>query len=82
MNATTSSIPQYTNESLEFITNSGNDLVNQVTYPLLHNITMSKKPKEITQPINEKCSTYFPCENVGCNKTYASISGLNNHIKK
>lgn len=72
------SIPQYPIDSLELISNRGDDLVDQTTYPVIGNVEVSCH----SSSGNEKCSTQFPCVVVGCNKTYASVSGLNNHMKK
>lgn len=78
MNAT-NSIQQYSlpTESLDFIPNRNTDLVNQVMFPLIDNSETSEKLMS-----NEKSTTQFSCKDVDCNKTYASISGLNNHMKK
>lgn len=79
MNAT-NSIQQYSlpTESLDFITaNRSADLVNQVMFPLIDNIGTN----ETTIP-GEKLAAQFSCKHVNCNKTYASVSGLNNHVKK
>lgn len=77
--AMNSTVQQYSfpTESLEFDSNRSTDLVNQVIFPLIDNIEASELP--ITK---EKFTTQFACKEVGCNKTYATISGLNNHMKK
>lgn len=78
MNATNSSIEQYSpTEPLDFVANRGADLVNQIMFPLIVNSETNEKPIS-----NEKSLTQFSCKAIDCNKTYASISGLNNHIKK
>lgn len=73
----TNSIQQYSlpTESLEYISNRSTDLENQVMFPLIDNVEASETPIP-----NEKCTTQFSCND--CNKTYASVSGLNNHMKK
>lgn len=76
----TNSIQQYSlpTESLDFISaNRSADLVNQVMFPLIGNI----ETNETTIP-SEKLTAQFSCKHVNCNKTYASVSGLNNHMKK
>lgn len=77
----TNSLPQY-NESLDFISNRDTDLGNHVTYPPPAPPIENTKLMSETQLTSAKCATQFSCEKVGCNKPYASMSGLNNHIKK
>lgn len=76
MNATNST-QQYSlsSEPLEFISN--NSLVNEEMLPFVENISSSATPI-----LNEKLLNQFSCKAGDCNKTYATISGLNNHIRK
>lgn len=71
----TNSIQHYSlpSESLEFTSNRNGDLVNEAIFPMIDNIA---------QIPNEKSATEFSCKHFNCKKTYATISGLNNHMKK
>ncbi|KAJ6648525.1 hypothetical protein Bhyg_03755 [Pseudolycoriella hygida] len=69
------SMQLYPNESIEFISNRSSDFENPVMLPFIDNIEAIETP-------SERSSTQFCCNETNCNKTYASLSGLNNHIKK
>lgn len=86
MNTLPSDVMQYQysvpTDSLEFNSNNNrsDNLVNeQSLYPLIDNNNYNTSE---TPQTNEKSSGQFSCNNIGCNKTYATLSGLNNHIKK
>jgi len=75
----TNSVQQYSmpTESLEFISNRGTNIGDVEMLPLINNINESTTPIECEKLINQ-----FSCKDVDCNRTYATVSGLNNHIKK
>lgn len=62
-------------ESLDFISNSNTNLVDQEMLPLIDNLSGSMPPM-----LNEKSTNQFSCKD--CSKTYVTVSGLNNHMKK
>lgn len=75
-NATNSTQQPYSlsTESLEFISNSST-LVNQ-------EVLSAMQIDDPTPTPNEKSAIQFPCREDDCRKTYTTISGLNNHMKK
>lgn len=76
MNATNSA-HQYSlpTESMDFISNRSTNLEDTEILPLINN-------ESTTPGLSEKLANQYLCKNGDCNKTYATVSGLNNHIKK
>lgn len=75
----TDSAQQYSlpTESLDFISNRSTNLEDVEMLPLIDNINESTTPI-----LSEKMTNQFSCKDGDCNKTYATVSGLNTHIKK
>lgn len=80
VNATNSIPEQYElpTESLAYINSKSSDLENQIIFPQVDIDNVEAASGSTVQ--SEKCTAQFTCKD--CNKTYATVAGLNNHMKK